>query len=179
VPPTRKPLTVQVPRSVADEIVDAAQRTHRSVAFIVRRALSAGLHAAETAEPGESAALVLTTDDDDPADTAAKIKAAAGERSLDEAIAAAWTATRARFHAWIAREEAAREAELADDLDLGLRDAAAPGTSAERLAQLARSEYPRVRALVAAHPSTPADSLAALRKDRDRTVREAATRRSS
>jgi len=178
VPPSRKPLTILVPRSVADEIADAAQRTHRSVAFIVRRALAAGLAAADSADAGETAELVITTDDDDPADTNAKIKAAAGERSLDVAIAGAWTATRARFHAWIAREEAAREAELADDLDLGLRDAAASGTSAERLAQLAKSEYPKVRALVAAHASTPADALAALRKDRDRTVREAATARS-
>src|SRR4051794_20839633 len=95
VPPSRKPLIVQGPAAVADELSDAARRTQRSVAFIVRRALGAA-GAAHLAPAGDRVPLTISTDEDDPADTLSKIKAAAGDRSLDDAVAAAWTATRAR-----------------------------------------------------------------------------------
>jgi hypothetical protein len=86
-------------------------------------------------------------------------------------------ATRARFAAWIAREQQAQEAERADDLDAGLRDAADPNAAPARLTALATSEYVRVRALVAAHPAAPPEALALLRDDKDRIVREALGRR--
>ena len=180
--PPRKPLTVSLPRDVAEEIADAARRTRRSVAFIVRRALGAAPHAAEV-PTGQRAELTLVTDEDDPADTLTKIKAhekahpSVGNRSLDDAIAAAWTATRARFHAWIAREEAAAQNERADDLDRELVDAQDPATSLERLAHLSTSEYPKVRALVAVNPSTPADVLHRLSADKEPYVRDAVTNR--
>lgn len=174
--PPRKPLTVSVPPEVAGEIAEAARRTHRSIAFIVRRALAA-CKDAPAAPAGERAPLQLTTDDDDPPDTAARIKAAAGARPLDDAIAAAWIATRARFQAWIAREEAAAQAERADELDDSLRDARDPSTPVDKLRALAGSAYPKVRALVAAHPSTPPDVLSRLAKDREPYVREAVERR--
>ena len=79
VPPTRKPLVVQVPATVADEINDAARRTQRSVAFIVRRALAAA-PAAQLVPTGDRAPFPIVTDEDDPADTLPKIKAAAGSR---------------------------------------------------------------------------------------------------
>lgn len=171
-PPPRKPLAVQVPPWVADEISDAARRTQRSVAFIARKALAAG-HGAPAADSPEQVELVLSVDDDDPADIAAKIKHMAGDKPLGEALAGAWAASRARFHAWIAREEDARSLERADDLDTGLATAAAPGTSAEELDRLARSEYPRIRALVALHPAASPETLTLLAGDRERTVRAA------
>ena len=118
--------------------------------------------------------LELTTDEDDPADTASKIKAAAGSRSVDDALAAAWMATRDRFRAWVEREESAAQAERADDLDSALADAEKASAPPARLSELARSEYPKVRAMVAAHTSTPPEALAALAQDKERTVRAAA-----
>jgi hypothetical protein len=177
VPPAKKPVTVQLPTAVRDEIADAARRTHRSVAFIVRRALAAiPKGASAVGAAGPRAPLELTTDDDDPADTVSKIKAAAGA-SLDDAIAAAWIATRARFQAWIAREEAAGQAERADDLDAGLRDAAAAATPVARLVELSKSEYPKIRALVAAHPQAPKEVLERLSADKEPYVRDAVENR--
>jgi hypothetical protein len=174
--PPRKPITVQLPREVATEIADAAARTQRSVAFIVRRALGAAPNA-PPASHGEKHELALTTGEDDPADMLTKIKAMAKERSLDHAIAAAWLETRARFHAWIAREEAAGEAERADDLDAALRESQDPGTSAARLTALASSEYPKVRALIAIHPACPAEILTKLAQDKEPYVRDAVENR--
>ena len=112
--------------------------------------------------------LPLTSDDDDPPSAISAAKKATGAE-----LAAAWTATRARFAAWIAREVEAQRAEHADDLDSGLRDAADPATTAARLVELARSEYVRVRTLVAGHPAAPAEALQILGADKDRVVREA------
>src|SRR5262249_23131002 len=109
--------------------------------------------------------------------TVAKLRGAAGHRSLDEALEAAWHQSRERFVAWAAREEAAARAESADDLDRALADAASPEASAEHLAALASSEDPRVRQLVAQTPSTPSATLARLASDRERVVREAAVSR--
>jgi hypothetical protein len=199
----RRGASVDVPVVVRDEIEAAARRAQRSVAFIVARALAAGradaknAHAparnahgqtAKNSHPvdkkrtppdeknahsnGELVALTLTLDEDDAPETAARLRAASGAT-----VAAAWLETRARFAAWIARIESADAAERADDLDAALRDAAAPSTPAARLAELAGSDYPRVRALVAAHPSTAAATLALLACDRERTVRAAALAR--
>jgi hypothetical protein len=166
---------VMVPVEVAREITDVARRTRRSVAFVVRRALGSGPPPGEAS--GELVALELTVDDDDPANLVSKIRAAAGDRELGGAIAAAWGVMRARFLEWAAREESAAEAERADDLDAALAEAAAPDTPPERLAALSSSEYVRVRALVAAHPRTPPDVRARLAADKDRVVRAAAAPR--
>jgi hypothetical protein len=163
-----KPLVVELPESIAAEIADAAHKTHRSTVFIVARALAAGKDAPQVALDGPRTPLTLTSDDDDPPRALASVKQADAA-----AIAAAWTATRARFAAWIAREEEAQEAERADDLDAGLRDAVAADAAPARLVELARSEYVRVRTLVARHPHAPAEALVILRADKDRVVREA------
>lgn len=178
-PPSKKPLAVSLPQTIASEIADAARRTQRSTAFIVRRALAAAPKdaASAPADPA-TAALALTLDEDDPPDTLSKIKSAAGARPLDTAIASAWLATRARFQAWIAREEAAAHAERADDLDAGLRDARDPNLDLARLLALSKSEYPKIRALVAVHPATPPEVLAALARDREPYVRDAVENRS-
>ena len=160
--------TILLPRAVSDDIADAARRTHRSVAFIVARALAAAKEAAPATLDGELAPLTITSDEDDPPNA---LKAA---KSADpQHLAGAWLATRARFAAWIAREEAAQAAERADDLDAGLRDASDGKVAPARLVELARSEYVRVRALVAVHPHAPPEALTLLAQDRDRVVREA------
>lgn len=176
-PPAKKPLLVTLPAPVAAEIADAARRTQRSTAFIVRRALAAAPKNPGAPPSGETTSLALVLDEDDPPDTLAKIKSAAAPHPLDGAIAAAWLATRARFQAWIAREESAASAERADDLDAGLRDAQNPTTSLARLKELAASPYPKIRALVAAHPATSPDLLSRLAQDREPYVREAVTAR--
>jgi hypothetical protein len=168
VPKKPKAETLELPRAVADEIADAAARTHRSVAFIVARALAAGKDAAPQPLDGELAELAITSDEDDPPNAVKAAKTADPSR-----LAGAWVATRARFAAWIAREVAAQAAERADDLDAGLRDAANAAATPARLAELATSEYVRVRALVAVHPKTARETLAKLAEDRDRVVREA------
>jgi hypothetical protein len=170
---SRKPLVVELPRPIATEIADVVARTQRSPAFVALRALGAAPAAPAAPPAGDRAALALTTDDDDPPNTAAKLKAAAAGRPLDEALAAAWVATRARFQRWAEREVALRGAERADDLDAGLAAAADPATPPGRLAELAASPYPRIRALVAAHPQAPADALARLAEDREPYVRDA------
>jgi hypothetical protein len=163
-----KPLTVELPRAVAAEIADAAQKTHRSTTFIVARALSAGRGAAKIPRDGERTTLTLTADEDDPPSAVSAVK-----KATSDDVAAAWVSTRDRFAAWIAREEAAQANERADDLDAGLRDAADPAARPARLAELAASEYVKVRALVAQHPATPAEVLARLGADSDRIVRAA------
>jgi hypothetical protein len=168
-----KDLVVLVPQAVRAEIENAARRTSRSVAFIVRRALSAA-KGDGAVEPGAKEPLALSVDEDDPPDLAARLRALTAGRSLDEAVAASWAQTRTRFAAWIAREEAAEEGTRADELDLGLKLAAAPTTPPARLAELSLSEYPRVRALCASNPATPLESLAALARDRERVVKAAA-----
>jgi hypothetical protein len=160
--------TILLPRAISDEIADAARRTHRSVSFIVARALAAAKDVAPRPLDGELAPLGLTSDEDDPPNALKAAKSADPQR-----LAAAWLATRARFAAWIAREEAAQAAERADDLDAGLRDASDVATAPARLVELARSEYVRVRALVAVHPHAPAEALVLLAEDSDRVVRQA------
>jgi hypothetical protein len=163
---------VDLPQAIADEIADAARKTHRSTVFIVARALAAGKDAAPSPVEGATVPLALVNDDDDPPRALTAVKQAS-----PAAIAAAWKATRARFAAWIAREQEAQLAERADDLDAGLRDAAAAATAPPRLLELAKSEYVRVRALVARHPNAPAEALALLGADKDRVVREAIEKR--
>lgn len=176
-PPAKKALTVSMPRTVAHEVADVAARTQRSVAFIARRALSAAPPDAPLPAMTELESLALTTDEDDPPDTVSKLKAAATSRCLDEALAAAWVATRDRFKKWLEREESAQQAERADDLDAGLRAAADPATAVDRLVVLGSSEYPKIRALVAAHPKTPAEVLGRLAQDREPYVRDAVENR--
>ncbi len=177
------PPSVELSAAACSEIADVARRTGRSVAFIARRALAAG--DGDGKNPASTSVdkaqdkltrvkLVLTTGEDDPAGLHAKIRAAAGQVPLGEALERAWARSRAKFFAWVAREEAAGAAEQADELDAGLRDAQSPSTGAARLAELAASAYPRVRHLAAQHPSLPADALAKLANDRERVVREAA-----
>jgi hypothetical protein len=172
VPPKAKtnsrPAAIELPCAIADEIADAAHKTHRSTTFIVARALAAGKGAPPVPLTAPTSALVLSSDDDDPPSALA-----AAKKATPAELAAAWTATRARFAAWIAREVEAQKAEHADDLDSGLRDASDPRTPAPRLVELARSEYVRVRTLVARHPATPSEALQILGADKDRVVREA------
>jgi hypothetical protein len=168
----KKTQVLELPTAVRDEIVEVARRAQRSVAFVVHRALVAGKGVGAPPD-GPRAPLPLALDEDDPPSLPGKISAAAGARPLDDAVAAAWSAARDKFQAWLKRADEASEAERADDLDTGLRDAAAPTTPAARLAALAKSEYVRVRALVAAHPSTPSAVRAELARDADRVVRAA------
>jgi hypothetical protein len=166
--PKKAEPTILLPRAISDEIADAARRTHRSVTFIVARALAAAKEVAPVPLDGELTALALSSDEDDAPSALKAVKTADPQR-----LAAAWLATRARFAAWIAREETAQAAERADDLDAGLRDASDRATPPGRLVELARSEYVRVRALVAVHPAAPPEALALLAEDRDRIVRQA------
>jgi predicted transcriptional regulator len=168
VPPKGKAATIELPQAIADEIADAAHKTHRSTAFIVARALAAGRGAPAVALTAPLTALPLTSDEDDPASALASAKKASAAE-----VAAAWTATRARFAAWIAREVEAQKAEHADDLDAGLRDAADGKSPPARLVELARCEYVRVRTLLIANPALPSEALAILRDDKDRVVKEA------
>jgi hypothetical protein len=161
---------IQVPATIRDEISDVARRAQRSSAFVAHRALLAARDTTSAPPEGESVALLLATDEDDPIDLLRKLDAALQNNSLP----AAWRASREKFFAWVAKLDAAREAERADDLDAALHDAAHASTSPARLTALAQNEYPRVRVLVARHPCTPPDVLAELRRDADRAVREAA-----
>jgi hypothetical protein len=171
----RKPRTIQLPTVIRDELEEVARRARRSVGSLVRRALSAARTLPPATPPaGAPAPLALAVDDEDPADLPARIEALAGGRPLGDAVASAWAATREQFLAWVAREEEAAQLERADDLDQALADAASRSTAAERLSALADSEYPRVRALVAANPTTPPIVRARLAADRERTVRAAA-----
>ena len=167
-PPKGKAATIELPSAIADEIADAAAKTHRSTAFILARALAAGKGAPAVAMSAPLKSLPLTSDEDDPPGALAAAKKASATD-----VTAAWTATRARFAAWIAREEEAQKAERADDLDAGLRDAADPKTSPARMIELARSEYVRVRTTLLANAALSPEALAILATDKDRVVREA------
>jgi hypothetical protein len=168
VPPKGKAATIDLPTAIADEIADAAAKTHRSTAFILARALAAGKGAPAVPLAAPLKPLPITSDEDDPASALA-----AAKKATTADVAAAWTATRARFAAWIAREVEAQKAERADDLDAGLRDAADPKTPPARMAELARSEYVRVRTTLLGNPALVPEALAILAADKDRVVREA------
>jgi hypothetical protein len=170
--PPKKPPTLQLPPLIVDEIRDIARRAQRSVAFVVHRALLAAKDAPPAAKPSHAAPLPLSTDDEDPPNLLAKLPAAAAGRPLDEAVLAAWPIAREKFQAWLTRLEEAAKAEQADDLDSALAEAANPATLPARLTELSRSEYPKVRALVAAHANAPADVLARLEKDREPYIRQ-------
>lgn len=173
-----RPDAVWVSTATATEIARIAEGAGRSVAFVVERALAAAkLGPMIGGAPGEMA-LVLASDDEDPADLRARIaKRARPVGSLDAAVEAAWHATRERFVAWVAREQEARKAEVADDLDRELVAARSPATSREQLTALGGSVYPRVRALVAVHAATDEATLARLARDREPYVRDAVTNR--
>jgi hypothetical protein len=167
---------VPLPVAVADEIEAVARRTRQSTGFIVRRALAvvpAGAAVAASAGEGPERTVVLTAAEDDPDDLLARIRAAGQGTALTRTVASAWLASRERFLKWADREEQnrhaeeSRQAEQEDDLDRELADARAAGTTPERLAQLAGSAYPRVRALVAQHRATPAAALQKLAGDRE------------
>src|SRR5207237_1067412 len=80
--------------------------------------------------------LRLDPDQDDPPDLAARLRKAAGDCTLDAAVAAAWQATRERFLALVRKQEALDGAEVAEDLDAALRDSRDPELSPERLSAL-------------------------------------------
>jgi hypothetical protein len=163
----KKAPQLDLPAAIGDEIRDVARRAQRSVAFVVQRTLIAGKDAPVTAMSGPTAPLLLTTDDEDPPNLPAKLKAVTAVE-----VASAWPAAREKFHAWLKKLEAAAQAERADDLDAELAQASDPSTAAARLAELSKSVYPKVRMLVAAHKNTSADVIAALAKDREPSVRE-------
>lgn len=169
-------LTLELPLAVADELSSASARCERSVGFLVLGALKSAGTLSGT-PTGERKSIELTTDDDDPADLASRCKKLAAEktkgRSLDDAVALAWAARREQILAWVERVGKVNEGERADDLDEGLRVAADPATPAVKLVELAKSAYPRVRALVAAHPGAPKEALDLMGNDRERIVREA------
>ncbi len=75
--------------------------------------------------------------------------------------------------AWVERVAALNADASTDELDAELRAAADAKTPPARLAELAKSAYPRVRALVAANSVTPAAVLAVLSQDGDRVVKAA------
>src|SRR5688572_9519130 len=163
---------LSLPVEIADEIAAAAARAERSVTFLVLGALRAAKALKGEPPAGARRALELTTDEDDPRDAASRMKKLVADkgtgRSVDDAVALAWAAGRAQILAWVERVAAVDEGQRADDLDEGLRAAADPSTPVDRLLTLARSAYPRVRALVAAHPAAPAEALALLDQDRER-----------
>jgi hypothetical protein len=147
---------------------------------VVRRALAAAKDppaASFAAEP--TAKLELTLDDEDDPKTRARIAeliapiAARLGGSEGAALAAAWSQTRARFHDWLAKQEAADRAAQADDLDQALAEAASAATAPDRLAALAGSEWVQVRARAARNPRTPAPALERLAAERERVVRAA------
>jgi len=163
--PKKSPV-LQLPPAVAAEIADIARRAQRSVAFIVVRAVAAA-KCAPLPISGPTAPLTLDTDDEDPANLLKQPPSA-------ESVAGAWPVSREKFLAWVRRLEEASQAERADDLDAALAQAADPKTPAEKLAVLAGSEYPKVRALVAAHANTAREVREKLKQDRERSVRESA-----
>ena len=169
--------TLSLPPSVADELTAASARAERSVGFLVLGALKSSGALTEAPPSGARVAIALSTDDDDPRDLPSCLTKLVAEkapgRNLDDAIALAWLSRRTQILAWVDRVAEVNEGERADDLDEGLRVAADPKTTAATLVQLAKSEYPRVRALVAAHASAPAEALKILGTDRERIVREA------
>lgn len=172
----KRDLKIKLPPHVANELEQVAAATQRSTAFIALRALLAGGKAPLTPAT-KVQTFTLQLDEDDAANTLTKLTQAAGERGVDEALAAAWTATRDRFAKFLDKETSARQAEVADELDQSLAQAEAPDTSTQRLEELAASAYPRVRALVAAHPNTSEAALLRLSRDKEPYVRDAVENR--
>lgn len=173
---SKRSLNIKLPFEIAQEITQVAQSTQRSTGFIALRALSAAPKA-PAAAVSKAVAFELTLDEDDAANTLTKITATSGDCSVDEALAAAWLATRDRFSKFLSKETSAQQAEQADELDESLWQAAAPQTTAARLDELCSSDYPRVRALVAAHPNATAKALAQLSRDKEPYVRDAVENR--
>lgn len=172
----KRDLKIKLPVDVAKELSQVAAATQRSTAFIALRALLAGAKAAPVAV-AKAEAFTLQLDEDDAANTLTKITQAAGSRGVDDALVSAWAATRDRFAKFLDKETSARQAEAADELDESLAQAEAPGTTTARLDELAGSGYPRVRALVAAHPNTSDAALARLARDKEPYVRDAVENR--
>ncbi len=166
---------IPVPSSVKQEIEELARRAGRSTGFVTRRALVAAKGKSGPIADGPRADLLLSLDEDDDPKTPKKIAELCTERGGDpgDALASAWGATRAQFHAWLARLEEADAASRADDLDAALAEAESPTTSAERLAVLASHEYVQVRARVAANPNTTVATLEKLSTEREKTIRAA------
>jgi hypothetical protein len=153
---------------MVEEISDVSRRAQRSVAFVVMRALSAARDARPVKIGDQTSPLPLTTDDEDPPNLLKQPPSA-------ESVAGAWPLSREKFFSWLKKLEEAQKLERADDLDAALAQAAHEQTDAARLGELAKSEYPRVRALVATHKNTPAEVIERLLQDRERSVREAAS----
>lgn len=170
-------LALSLPLEIAQEIAAAAMRAERSVGFLVLGALKSAPALVGKAPGGPSHDLLVTTDEDDPKDLAKRLQKLAVEKapgaSTEVAVALAWSARRSQILAWVDRIAAVNLGARADDLDDGLREASAPGTSTERLLALAQSDYPKVRALVVAHPRAPAAALELLARDREKAVRQA------
>jgi hypothetical protein len=172
-----KSRTLELPAATTDEISAAAARSERSIAFLVLGALKSAPALSGDPSPGPRKPLVLSTDEDDPRDLPKRLDKLVADKakgkSLDDAVALAWAARRAQILAWVDRIASVDEGQKADDLDSGLRDAASATTPASRLIELAKSPYPRVRALVAAHESAPPEALRLLASDKERIVMEA------
>jgi hypothetical protein len=168
----KKPIKIEVAATVAKEIEHAAELAERSVAYIVHKALAVA-KGAGAAPSGDVTPLHISTNEDDPADLVKKIETLAGKTALGAAVGGAWVATRDRFAAWLKQLESARGAENADDLDSQLAEAAVATTTLARLVALSKSEYPRVRILVAQHANVSAELLVTLAKDREPAVRDA------
>lgn len=170
------PLSLKLPIATVAEIERAAARCERSVGFLILGALKSA--SSLSGEPvGERVSFALRTDDEDPRDLVARSKKLAAEkapkRAFDDAVALAWQARREQILAWVEKIAKVNEGEKSDDLDEGLRIAADPATEPDKLVDLAKSEYPRVRALVAAHRGSPMEALELMKNDRERIVREA------
>lgn len=166
---------LSLPTAIADELGDAARRCERSVGFLVLGALKSAPSLVGPPPDGARRGLELATDEDDPKDLPSRVKKLATEKgnglSLDDAVTLAWTARRAQILAWVERASSVNQHERADDLDDGLRAAADPATPANKLVELARSAYPRVRVLVAARKDAPPEALEILGRDREPLVR--------
>jgi len=169
----KKPHTIQVPPEVKATIDDVAARSSRSVAFVVDIILRGS--SASSAREGDLVAMEIAPEKDDPRGLVSNIKKA-GKKDLAGRVVGGLGETKARLLAWADRMHAAMTKPQAAELDRALDAARALSTDAAQLIELAKSEYPKVRALVAAHPNTPEEVRVKLSKDRDRTVREAAAR---
>jgi hypothetical protein len=175
------PRSLSLPVDVADELLAASARAERSAAFLVLGALKASGELTGTVDAGARRAVSLDRDEEDPRDLVSQIvklaAAKARKLSLDDAVALAWRDRRAPILAWVERVAALNADASTDELDAELRAAADAKTPPARLAELAKSAYPRVRALVAANAVAPAEVLAVLSQDGDRIVKEALARR--
>jgi hypothetical protein len=169
--------SLSLPVDVADELVAAAARAERSAAFLMLGALKAAGELTGTVEAGARRSIFLERDEEDPRDLGSQLAKLADtkakKRSLDDAVALAWRSRRGPILAWAERVAALNADTSADELDAELRAAADTKTPPTRLLALAKSAYPRVRALVAKNAAAPADALAVLGEDRDRVVKAA------